>query len=77
MINKNLGCNAIMVWRYNDAPDHLKFCEPSDKDWVALVPVGLKDEWISWIESSGFDVMSEPEERKREDGSTIYIGAHA
>ena len=70
----------ILVWRFEDAPKALRELSNNggDEDWVALVPVFLADAdtYIGWIEGSGFGCC-DVEQHKLEDGSIVYIGAHA
>lgn len=71
--------NAIMVWRWWDAPGEL--CALSDhggdEDWVALIPAILADEWIGWMESGTSFGCCSVSERTLPDGRVVRIGAHA
>lgn len=70
--------NLIKVWRFEDAPKELQELSPhgGDEDWLAVVPPGLADQWIGWIEIGYFgscEVTSHP----LPDGSVVRIGAHS
>jgi len=45
-------------------------------DWLAVVPPYLKDERIPWLDTGSFGCC-DVSKHEREDGSTVYIGAHA
>jgi hypothetical protein len=67
---------AIIIWRFEDAPEEFKKLSPhgGDEDWVAFVPKHLVDKHISWMQnesSFGFDVSK----HIVEDG-VIKISAH-
>lgn len=69
----------ILVWKFEDAPDHLKALSRhgGDEDWLALIPVGLADEWIGWmLEGTSFGCFS-VSEYKLEGGHIVRIGAHS
>lgn len=68
----------ILVWEFKDAPETYKNLSTSggDEDWVAFVPKGYKDKYISWLESgTGFGVC-DVQQIKVKDGH-IYIGCHS
>ena len=67
--------DAILVWRFWQAPDIYKALSPhgGDEDWVAFVPESLRDVYIPWLERLGVCSLSEHEV----DGGIVYIGAHA
>lgn len=73
---------AIQVWRYDDAPDELKYRShhSGDEDWVALVPKELvtpnpENLWIPWLEQGHFG--NDVQQETLEDGSVLFISAHA
>lgn len=65
----------IRVWRWKDAPEELKALSTSggDEDWLAWVPPLLAEVYFQFLESGANDV----ERIVRDDGSIVYIGAHA
>lgn len=73
---------SIQVWRYEDAPDELKYRSHhgGDEDWVALVPKELvtpdpENLWIPWLEKGNFG--NDVQQETLEDGSVLFIAAHA
>jgi hypothetical protein len=68
----------IKVWKFHDAPEELQKLSQhgGDEDWLALVPPALKDEWIPWLDTGTFGCCS-IDKHLQEDGSTVFIGAHA
>lgn len=68
----------IMVWPFGDAPQVYQDLSEhgGDEDWLALVPVELKNHYIQWLETGPFG-WNEISEHPLEDGRVVYIGAHA
>jgi hypothetical protein len=69
---------AIIVWRWEDAPDEYRNLSEhgGDEDYVAFIPLALEGHWIGWLEEGqSFGCCSVSEHRLR-DG-TVKIGAHA
>jgi len=70
----------ILVWRFYDAPKVLRDLSNhgGDEDWLALVPSSFfkEDSYIGWMEGNGFGCC-DVSEHILEDGSKVYIGAHA
>lgn len=70
--------HAIIVWRFEDAPEAYRALSTNggDEDWVAFVPDSYDGYRPGWLESGGpfgcYDVKSHDV-----PGGTIYIGAHA
>ena len=66
----------IRVWPFEQAPQAYQDLSPhgGDEDWVALVPPSLRERYIPWIERLG---ICDTSTHEQEDGSIIYIGAHA
>lgn len=73
--------NMIRVWRFQDAPDNLRYLSSSggDEDWLALIPIEMKDDYIPWMESgSTFGCCSVDEYSSPEmPGFIVRIGRHA
>lgn len=73
----------IKVWRYEDAPDELKYKSHhgGDEDWIALVPKDQVtdgvDTWIPWAESGTTFGCCDVQKELLEDGSLLLIGAHS
>jgi hypothetical protein len=69
--------DAILVWRWHNAPAELKALSTNggDEDWVALVPADQKDDYISWLENSSFGVCAI--DSYDFEGMKVYIGCHA
>lgn len=68
---------AILVWRFDEAPQELQEMSNNggDEDWVALVPPHLAGEYIGWIEKGGpFGCFCVDEYDW--NGHKVYIGAH-
>lgn len=67
----------ILVWRFADAPADLKALSPhgGDEDWLALVPAGFMG-YIGWLDYGPFGVC-DISRHQQDDGTTVYIGAHA
>ena len=69
----------IMVWAFHDAPKKYQRLSKNggDEDWIALVPVRQKSQYIGWLQSgTAFGVCS-TDEHKLPTGETIYIGVHS
>lgn len=70
--------NAILVWRWQDAPEEYRNLSPhgGDEDWVAFVPYSIASSYIAWLEEgSSFGCCSVSEHGV--PGGIIKIGAHA
>lgn len=67
---------AIQVWRWEDAPEHLKKLSDNggDEDWVALVPFGLDESYIPWLEEGHFGNGVQVVETTE---GVVYISSHA
>ncbi len=83
MSHKPLSSQAkapyIQVWRFRDAPEELQAlsCHGGDEDWLAVVPPGLANDWLGWMdEGTPFGCCS-VSEHALPDGSIVRIGAHA
>lgn len=76
--NNQTTNGPIMVYRFEDAPQHLQDLSThgGDEDWLAVVPPHLADEYIGWLEHGSFGVC-DISEHPMDDGSVIKIGAHA
>lgn len=76
--NNASTANAIIVWRFCEAPEPLQNLSENggDEDWLALVPPTMKDDWIGWLESPSFG-CSAVDEFNLGDGSAVKIGSHA
>lgn len=68
----------IMVWPFYDAPQAYQDLSPhaGDEDWVALVPAEMTKLYIPWLEFGAFGAC-EISEHPLDNGSVVYIGAHA
>lgn len=68
---------AITVWRWEDAPDDLRYLSNhgGDEDWVAVVPADMA--CPNWICEGGPFGCCSVSEHNLVDGETVYIGAHA
>lgn len=70
--------NAIIVWRFEDAPEHYKALSTNggDEDWVAFVPGSLDEHYIGWLEvGSSFGCWDVS--RYVVDGGSVRIGSHS
>ena len=70
--------NAIMVWRYQDAPLKYRLLSTNggDEDWIAFIPEEFEGEWIGWLEQgTPFGCCSVEEHEV--PGGKIRIGSHA
>lgn len=68
----------IQVWPFHDAPDHLKELSPhcGDEDWLALVPPSIT--YVPWLEDyCRLFGACDTSEHILDNGSRVYIGAHA
>lgn len=71
--------NAIIVWKFDDAPEDLRNLSRNggDEDWLAVVPAHMANEWIGWLEDpTPFGVCCIQEEILA-DGRKVVIGSHA
>ena len=69
---------AIVVWKWDDAPDEYRNISTNggDEDWVAFVPEHMAKDWIPWMMEGGeFGCCHVREYEVR--GGVIRIGAHA
>lgn len=72
----------ITVWRFRDAPEHLRALSNNggDEDWLALLPKGLNSEsilWeVSWLESNQFAPCGPPQVTEYK-GQVVVIGSHS
>jgi hypothetical protein len=69
----------IRVWRFEDAPEEYRALSEhgGDEDWVALVPAGLADEYLGWLEKGSAFGYYDVQIARLPDGSEVRIGAHA
>lgn len=69
---------AIIVWPFGAAPPELTawLDDPSDLDWLALVPSELANDWIGWLESTGFDSCQSPRTHDLPSGHRVVVGGH-
>lgn len=72
---------AILVWRFQDAPQHLKELSDNggDEDWIVLVPMSVEEEVLkngmpAWIQAMGSCDVSE---YTLADGTKVFIGSHS
>jgi hypothetical protein len=74
------GDRTIRVWRFKDAPEEYRAQSQhgGDEDWVARIPAGYPDpSGVTWLwEGTPFGCCA-VDELPQDDGSIIYIGAHA
>lgn len=72
---------AILVWKFHDAPKHLRALSGhgGDEDWLAVVPDHYADTYIGWAEEgTAFGCCDvERHEHPHNPGSVVLIGAHA
>lgn len=57
----HISSDAVTVFRFEDAPAALRdvlFDNGGDEDWLAIIPPGFDDWYISWIECSSFGCCS-------------------
>lgn len=69
----------IKIWRYRDAPVHLKAMSEhgGDEDYIALVPLHYRDEHLVWrIEDLGLLGCCSTDKHETPEGD-VYIGAHS
>jgi phosphoserine aminotransferase len=72
----------ILVWRFYEAPEEFQALSQhgGDEDWLAHVPARFYakqgNDYIPWLEYGSFGVCDISEHRL-EDGSRVFIGAHA
>ncbi len=69
----------IRVWPFYEAPKELQALSPhgGDEDWLAVVPQALVDSWIPWLEEGRGFGACDVSEHLQDDGSKVFIGAHA
>jgi hypothetical protein len=74
-----MDARMIRVWRFADAPESLRAQSEhgGDEDWLALVPVALAEADIGWLDSGTAFGRSDVTRHPQQDGSVVYIGAHA
>lgn len=69
----------ILIWRFYDAPEWMRHKSPhgGDEDWLVYIPACQDPEdYFPWLQIGALapcDVSRHP----LDDGSCIYIGAHA
>lgn len=81
---------VIRVWRFYEAPSHLRALSQhgGDEDWLAHVPKHFAEvdigppgtrphPYIGWLQSSTPFGVCDVTEHDMPDGSKVYIGAHA
>lgn len=73
---------AIQVWRFKDAPEHLRALSTrgGDESWLALIPAAVMQREggdVPWMESGGPFGVCTVSEHDLEDGSQVRIGSHA
>jgi hypothetical protein len=77
--------NCVCIWPFDAAPKELQELSGhgGDEDWLVLVPKGVFDvgsayhNWLDiLLELNAFGCCG-TSEHKLEDGSVVYIGAHA
>jgi hypothetical protein len=75
----NMDDRTIKVWQWEDAPEELQSLSThgGDEDWVALVPVALKGIDLYWARPGSPFGCCDVDVIECDDGSTVYIGAHA
>jgi len=71
----------VKVYRYQDAPDHLKKLSTNggDEDWIAVIPENLAEEYFPWMEEGtvfGCCCVDEYE-HPFYPGCKVRIGCHA
>jgi hypothetical protein len=71
--------DPIKVWRFHDAPPEYKELSNhgGDEDWLALVPPGYSNEWISWAEDGSPFGCCSVSRHELANGSYVLIGAHS
>lgn len=72
--------NAIVIWRFHDAPQQLRDLSGhgGDEDWVAYIPPSHEGDVPMFIDpeySRSFGVC-DTSTHKLQDGSVVLIGAH-
>lgn len=69
---------TILVWAWRDAPTQYRALSThgGDEDWVAVVPAGMVDRYIPWLEHGPFGVC-DISRHDLPDGRRVFIGAHA
>lgn len=69
--------NAILVWRFRDAPGELRAMSAhgGDEDWLGLFPT--QGEWVGWAEDGTAFGCCDVQEIALGDGREVRIGAHA
>lgn len=71
--------SAIVVWRFHDAPRVFRDLSDhgGDEDWLAVVPASMAGEYIGWLQEGSLFGICSISEHRLDDGSVVYIGAHA
>lgn len=71
--------HAITVWRWDDAPPHLRSLSRhgGDEDWLAVLPSSYGGNLPSWMESGTAFGCCDVQTTDMPDGTTVVIGAHA
>jgi hypothetical protein len=84
VVQTDCGPPALMIWKFEDAPEELRALRPrgGDEDWLALVPPKLVPAetdtefwWMRWYPRS--DGFVSRNKHPKLDGFEIWIGAHA
>ena len=68
----------ILIWKFEDAPQHYqdRSRNGGDEDWVAFVPDKYANEYIGFLEAgSSFGCFAVEEHTV--SGGKIYIGCHS
>lgn len=67
---------AILVWRFEDAPEVYRAMSTNggDEDWIAFVPDALREAWVSWMDYLTYHCGT-PEEVEV-PGGVIRIWSH-
>lgn len=70
--------NPMEIWRFKDAPEHLKSLSQhgGDEDYLAVAPKEYEDDFLLQCSSFGcYDISKHIHPEK--EGYFVYIGAHA
>jgi hypothetical protein len=78
MHNAAPDTNAIVVWKFSDAPEMFRNLSEhgGDEDWLAFVPSPLAQDWIGWMET-GTPFGCCEVSRHPVSGGEVRIGAHS
>jgi hypothetical protein len=81
-ISFDLG-SAICIWDWDHLPKEIKEwideqgIDPSDCDWIAVVPPEYKDKYISWLNEPYFSSCVVKTYDLSPEGYTLVMGYHA